>query len=54
MKAKLIQIALGAIGSMVAVLIQYVAAGAVDPAVTVAGGMSASAVLGNVAQKLVS
>ena len=54
MKAKLIQIVLGAIGSVVALLIQYVAAGAVDPALTVAGGMSANAVLGDVAQKLVS
>lgn len=54
MKAKLIQIALGAIGSAVAVLIQYVAAGGVDPAVTVAGGVSANAALGGVAQRLLS
>lgn len=46
MKAKFIQIALGAIGSMVAVLIQYYSVGAADPVLSVAGGAITSAMLG--------
>lgn len=52
MKAKLIQIVLGSLGSILAVLIQHYAGGPVDPVVAVAGGIGANALLGDVASRL--
>lgn len=52
MKSKLIQIALGCIGSVLTVLIQHYTGSPVDPVLTVAGGASVTAMLGGVASKL--
>lgn len=51
MKAKLIQIALGAIGAALSAVIQYVATGAADPALSAVGGASVSAVVSGFAAR---
>lgn len=52
MKAKLIQIALGALGAAIASILQQLSAGAIDPAVTVASGATVNAVAGNVVARM--
>lgn len=52
MKVKLIQIALGTIGSILTLLVQHYTSGSVDPTLTVVGGVSANALFGNVVENL--
>lgn len=52
MKSKLIQIALGSIGAILTALIQHYTGSPVDPALTVAGGAGANALLGDIVSKL--
>ena len=52
MKSKLIQIALGAIGSIITVLIQYYAGSPADPVLALAGGAGANAMLGGITSRL--
>lgn len=54
MKAKLIQIVLGAIGSAIAVIMQQITLGAMDPVTTVAAGSATTVMLGDTVVRLVS
>lgn len=52
MRTKLIQIALGAIGSIIAVLAQHLAGVGPDVAVAVGGGVLTNGILGGVVEHL--